>query len=292
MGAPSNFILPDGNVQIAFSGGRTSGKMLHDIIQANQPWPADRVKVVFTNTGKERSETLDFVRECEERWGVPIVWLEYRLRWTGAPHDPKNKIFDTGAHSFEVVSYETASRNGEPFEQIIEYFGFLPNRVADFCSHNLKSRTARRYCVASGWKHWTTAIGIRADEPKRILKKQPKERYRVWYPLNEAGDTKHDVSLFWLFQPFDLELLNIDGVTPTGNCDGCFKKSERKRAEFARSEWHHAEWWSAQERKYGGTFDKTTSWDQLHEYISKQGDWLFGDNDALCQRDGGECAPW
>ena len=37
----SPFLLPPGNVQIAFSGGRTSGRMLHDIIEANQPWPAD-----------------------------------------------------------------------------------------------------------------------------------------------------------------------------------------------------------------------------------------------------------
>ncbi|GAA4108524.1 Nin-like protein [Aminobacter aganoensis] len=288
----SPFLLPDGNVQIAFSGGRTSGRMLHDIILANQPWPADRVKVIFTNTGKEREETLEFVRDCSVHWDVDIIWLEYRLRWTGGPHDPKNKVFDTKAHSFDVVTFETASRNGEPFEQLVQYFGFLPNRVADFCSHNLKSRTARRYCVVEGWEHWTTAIGMRSDEPQRILKKQPKERYRVWYPLNGAGITKPDVSLFWLLQPFDLALLDVDGVTPSGNCDGCFKKSERKRAELARSEWHRAEWWAALERQYGGTFDKTTSWDELRGYINRQGDWLFQDNDALCQRDQGECSPW
>lgn len=286
------YLLPEGNVQIAFSGGRSSGKMLHDIIRANQPWPADRVKIIFTNTGKERDETLDFVRDCGDWWGVDIEWLEYRCRWTGAAHNPKEKIFDSAAHSFEVVSYETASRNGEPFLQLIDYFGFLPNRVADFCSHNLKSRTARRYCVSQGWKHWTTAIGIRHDEQKRVLKQQPRERYRVWYPLNEAEQTALDVSFFWMMQPFDLRLPNLNGTTPTGNCDGCFKKSERKRAEFARLEWERAEWWADLERQYGGTFDKTTSWDDLKSYINRQGDWLFEENDALCQRDGGECSPW
>lgn len=290
MGLP--FVFPPGNIQVAFSGGRTSGKMLHELIQANQPWPADRVKVIFTNTGKEREETLEFVNECAIRWGVPIIWLEYRCRWTGAPHDPRNKIFDTGAHGFEEVNFRTASRNGEPFDQVIEYFGFLPNRQADFCSHNLKTRTARRYCVEMGWKNWTTAIGIRADEQKRILTKQPRERYTVWYPLNEAGDTSLDISLFWRLQPFDLQLLDIDGETPTGNCDGCFKKSERKRAALARSEWWRAEWWAMKEREYGGTFDKTTSWDELKAYLEKQGDWLFRENDALCQRDLGECSPW
>ena len=28
------------------------------------------------NTGKEMPQTLDFVQECGERWGLAIVWLE------------------------------------------------------------------------------------------------------------------------------------------------------------------------------------------------------------------------
>jgi 3'-phosphoadenosine 5'-phosphosulfate sulfotransferase (PAPS reductase)/FAD synthetase len=285
------FVLPEGNVQIAFSGGRTSARMLHDIVQANQPWPVDRVKVIFTNTGKEREEALRFVQECGLRWGVPIIWLEYDLNWSGAAHRPKEKIFDTKAHSFREVSFETASRRGEPFEKVIEYFGFLPNRVADFCSHNLKTRTARRYCVASGWKNWTTAIGMRADEPNRILKKQPKERYKVWYPLNEAGLIKDNISAFWDSQSFDLQLANTNGVTPSGNCDGCFKKSEQKRADMARHEPDRVSWWAELERKYGGSF-ASGSWDELSEWLVVHGDWAFKTNDVLCQVDDGECAPW
>ena len=43
--------LPDGNVLISFSGGRTSGYMLHRILEANGDLP-DRVKVLFANTGR------------------------------------------------------------------------------------------------------------------------------------------------------------------------------------------------------------------------------------------------
>ena len=56
------FKLPDGNVQISFSGGRTSAYMLHEIIKANNGLPS-RAVVAFQNTGKEMPQTLDFVQE-------------------------------------------------------------------------------------------------------------------------------------------------------------------------------------------------------------------------------------
>lgn len=285
----SAYALPDGNVQISFSGGRTSAYMLHQILEANGGLP-DRAKVVFANTGREMPETLDFVQECGSRWGVPIVWVEYRCRFTGAPHDPANKIFDSAAHAFEVVSHNSASRNGEPFIDVMRYFQFPPNREADFCSHELKTRTARRYCVSElGWTNWATALGIRTDEIGRALKKQPKERYTVWYPLIDAAVDKRAVSAFWERQPFDLRLPNINGVTPLGNCDGCFKKSELKRAGLARDFPDRARWWAEQEARFGGEFRENASWADLIDYVERQGDWIFDAEDALCQKGGGEC---
>lgn len=285
----SHFILPDGNVQIAFSGGRTSAYMLRRILDAND-LPLDRVKVIFTNTGREMPQTLDFVEEISSRWSISITWLEYRCRFTGAEHNPKAGIFDSAAHSFDVVSHNSCSRDGEPFTQLMEYFGYPPNRVSDFCSHELKTRTARRYCVSSlGWSRWTTALGIRHDEQARMLKKQPKERYRVWYPLAPAEVTKRTVSEFWGKQDFDLRLPNINGVTPLGNCDGCFKKSELKRAVLARDYPDRAAWWAESERKFFGTFREREPWDGMIDMVDRQADWIFDSRDSLCQADDGEC---
>lgn len=71
------YLLPEGNVQIAFSGGLTSAYMLHQILEANGGLPS-RVEVTFQNTGREMPQTLDFVAEVGRRWGVLITWLEYR----------------------------------------------------------------------------------------------------------------------------------------------------------------------------------------------------------------------
>lgn len=275
MSGPSPYLLPDGNVQIAFSGGRTSAYMLHQILEANGGLP-DRVEVVFANTGREMPQTLDFVQDVSDRWSVPIAWVEYRNI--------------NGTHDFTTVSHNSASQNGEPLIELMQHFGFPPNRTARFCSHEGKTRTAKRYCTSLGWDRWTVAVGIRADEDGRALKTQPKERYSVWYPLIGAGVSKRDVAAFWHGQPFDLRLPNVNGNAALGNCDGCFLKSEASRAMVARDFPERAAWWADQEARFGGTFNDGQSWAQLINFVERQGDWIFDkDNDALCQADGGEC---
>ena len=63
---------------ISFSGGRTSAYMLYRILEAHDMQLPDEVVVCFANTGKEEEATLEFVRDCEKYWNVPIVWLEYK----------------------------------------------------------------------------------------------------------------------------------------------------------------------------------------------------------------------
>jgi len=66
--------LPDNNVCISFSGGRTSAFMLHHILEANNGLP-DNALVCFQNTGREMPQTLDFVNNCSQKWDVEIIWL-------------------------------------------------------------------------------------------------------------------------------------------------------------------------------------------------------------------------
>ena len=158
----SNYLLPEANIQISFSGGRTSGYMLYKILEANNGLP-DRAKVIFTNTGREMEQTLDFVQECSDKWNVDIIWLEYDLV--------------NGKVTYKEVNHETASRNGEPFEKLIQYKKVLPNVLMRFCTIELKIRTAKRYLrnpLELGWRNWVNAVGIRYDEPKRLNVKQKK----------------------------------------------------------------------------------------------------------------------
>ena len=278
----SPYKLPDGNVNISFSGGRTSGYMLHHILDANGGLP-DRARIVFANTGREMPQTLDFVAECAARWGVHIDWVEFRMH-----DDPRQR--------FEVVSHNSAARNGEPFAALIGKKKYLPNQQTRFCTSELKVRPAKEFLISLGWKRWTAAIGIRADEPGRVNREKQKERWQRWYPLADAGVTKEAVVDWWKSQPFDLRLPVVNGNSALGNCDGCFLKSEATLAMIARDYPDRHEWWeqmeamTAQTAKRGvARFSKRYSRASLREFVQKQGDWIFDAQGALCQKDDGEC---
>ena len=282
LGDRNPYLLPEGNVQISFSGGRTSGYMLHQIAEANGGIP-DRAQVVFSNTGREMEETLGFVNECSNRWGIPIVWVELDK-------------FKPSGERFKVVSYDAASRNGEPFEDIIVKKKFLPNQNARWCTAELKVKPARDYLRSLGWEYWQSALGIRADEQRRVNREPQKERWQRWYPLADANVSKHDVSKFWQNQNFDLMLENISGKTPLGNCDGCFLKSEASQAALAREYPDRHAWWERMETLVsqwsygaGAKFRKEFSKAELRTYVERQADWIFETEGALCQADGGEC---
>jgi len=275
------YILPDGNVQIAFSGGRTSAYMLHHILEANGGLP-DRAVVAFQNTGREMPQTLDFVAEVADRFNVKIKWLEYRL----------------DAPGFEEVSHNSAARSGEPFEALIRKKKYLPNQQMRFCTTELKIRPAAKYLKSLGWDYWTNAIGIRADEPRRIRPEDDrgKDRWFIWQPLYRAGVSKHDVALFWRGQPFDLRLPNVKGNAWLGNCDGCFLKSEANVAALAREYPERAKWWEEMEALAssltsgkGGTFSKRYSRRELRDFMDRQGDMVDMMPGQLCQADDGEC---
>lgn len=267
-----HYALPDGNVLISFSGGRTSGYMLRKILDANNGLPS-RAMVVFANTGREMPETLDFVQECAEQWSVDVKWLEYNRR--------DNRV------GVEVVDHRTASRNGEPLELAIlggrKNSAFLPNAMSRYCTQETKVKTIKRYLVAMGWTTWTNTVGIRADEAHRV-KPSTDGRWTNWFPLSDAGATKKDVLSFWSKQPFDLRV-----TKGGGNCDGCFLKSEATLAAMWREHPDRMQWWADMEAKVGGTFHKARSYAELGSFVEKQQDWIFNDTAYLCQKNDGEC---
>lgn len=199
MAENSAYLLPEGNVHVTLSGGRTSAYLLHRLLEANGNLP-ERVKVIFANTGREDSRTLDFVQQIGERWSVPVTWVQY------LPDAPW----------FEIVNHNSAARNGEPFEAMVIHKRFTPNGGKRICTEQLKVRAARRLLVACGWTNWTKTLGIRADEPHRHEQAdQPREK--IWMPLVAAGVTKPMVLDFWKAQAFDLP----EGVD--SNCRLCFQ---------------------------------------------------------------------
>jgi 3'-phosphoadenosine 5'-phosphosulfate sulfotransferase (PAPS reductase)/FAD synthetase len=191
--------------------------------------------VCFANTGKEDEATLKFVQDCSNNWGVEIHWVERRFDDVG----------------FERVTFETASRNGEPFEALIRKRNYLPNPVARICTSELKIRAQSMYLASldffNGEKYSAIEnlswVGMRADEQRRAAKIADKSRIPLW----SAGVTKEIIGAFWKAQPFDLGLPNNNGVTMHGNCDLCFlKPAAQVLALIAEKPERHV-WWANME---------------------------------------------
>ena len=205
-------------LHIAFSGGRTSALMTKMLLD-NVSHKYDAVKVVFANTGQEDERTLEFVDRCDKEFGFNTVWVEANVL-------SNKKGIGT---SFKVVDFETASRDGEPYEAVITKYG-IPNQTWQICSRELKTNTVRAYLRSIGWrkKGYHSAIGIRSDEVHRVSARM--EADRIVYPFVEWWPTtKADVIAFWKKNNFDLNL-----PEHRGNCTWCWKKSKRKLLTLAQ----------------------------------------------------------
>lgn len=216
---------------VMFSGGRTSAVLAKHIKSNPDKYP--NVIYVFLNTGKEVEKTLQFVDRCDKEWGLGVIWLEAKVI------DEKGK-----GTTHKVVNFETASRNGEPFEAMLKKYP-LPNNMASNCTRELKQRPIYAY-LRDNYKDYdiTRIIGIRADEAHR--KSVNAELEKVIYPLcDEIPFNERMVREFWSRQSFDLGLKDYEG-----NCDLCFKKSLKKRLTIIKQNPDSAKWWLEMEQKY------------------------------------------
>jgi 3'-phosphoadenosine 5'-phosphosulfate sulfotransferase (PAPS reductase)/FAD synthetase len=209
-------MMPKKKLLISFSGGETSAYMTWWI--KNTIYDSyDSIAVVFANTGEENEETLEFVNWCDENLDFNTVWVEPVIN-----HE-KGK-----GTTHKVVNFNSASRNGEPFEEMIKKYG-IPNQAFPHCTRELKTQPITSYVKKElGWHEYYTAIGIREDEFDRIDPKFELKKYI--YPLVDMNPSdKQKVNYFWSNQDYRLKLKGYEG-----NCKVCWKKSLRKLMTIAK----------------------------------------------------------
>lgn len=218
---------------ISFSGGRTSAVMTKLLVEKHRN--THDICVTFANTGQEHEATLEFVQECDRRFGFGVVWLEAEVDMTpgvGVRH--------------RVVTFETASRDGRPFRDYIAKYG-IPNMGSPKCTGILKEDTIHHYIRHTlAWTKGTydTAIGIRADEASRMSSRMAEARFI--YPLVDLGYTKEKVIHEVRSWGFDLKLPGEH----YGNCVWCWKKSLRKLLTVAKHNPEHFDFPARMEEEF------------------------------------------
>lgn len=218
---------------ISFSGGETSAFMAQWLIKnVNDKF---EIVTVFSNTGEELEETLEFVEKCDKYFGLNVVWVE----------GVTDKRHGNGIKS-KIVNFKTANRTGKPFEAMIQKHG-IPNISTPHCTRELKSYTINHYVhKILKWNNFT-ALGYRADEVDRMSPSWKKKKHI--YPLifsDYCPMTKPAINRFWRDMPFRLPLKGYED-----NCKCCWKKSLRKLITIAK---HHPE-----------RFDNFRKWEKKYE---------------------------
>lgn len=205
----------DKTLVISFSGGRTSGYLTKRLLEEKNKWKD--VIVIFANTGQEHEKTLEFINNCDKKFGFNTVWIE------AIAHPGERKT-----STAKIVDYKTASRDGRPFEDIIAKYG-IPWSKAGHCTRELKEQPIKNYLRELGLDktNRVMAIGIRADESHR--KSKVAEENNFIYPLIDWDIDKEDVLSWWEDQDFDLEI-----PEHMGNCVWCWKKSYKKLVTVMR----------------------------------------------------------
>jgi len=206
------------NIFVSFSGGESSAYLLMKVLEE---YYNDNILVCFANTGDENEETLLFVKKLQDYYDIDVLWLEAYV----------SKQHRKGVMPV-IVNYENASRDGTPLLDQSEKLGHAAI-TASHCTRDLKVRSMHKFAkVYFEGQPYTTMQGIRYDESSRVnWEKAKKENWE--YPLIEWKITKPYINKYWEQHERERGFrLNLE--EHQGNCNLCFKKSDKKLIKLIR----------------------------------------------------------
>lgn len=266
-------------LQVNVSGGRTSAYMAHYLI-TNHAHEYE-MQFVFANTGLEHPDTYRFLEAVDRNLlGGRLILLEAEI----------NPERGKGTRHRQVGYNELDRGGGGPYEAYIKKYG-IPNSNFPGCTRELKKRTIDSYTRSVWGKGYSVAIGIRADERRRV--KGDALEQRVIYPLidmDPAQPDKEDI-LLWAKQfPWDLTIPEY-----LGNCVTCFKKGMGKLNAVW---WDDPNWFSFMDRMerehglvhpkgYVATGNPMTFWRDKHSTESLTSMFKANDSDNRARYRGG-----
>ena len=137
---------------VKFSGGRTSGMLLLQLLKSGelQQWRGDCV--IFCNTSAEHKATYSFVARmkhiCENDYNIPFFIIEYQS------YETKNSRGYLRRESYRIVNeYPFCpdqnpagyKHKGEVFEELISHQGSLPSIYQRTCTISMKIITTNQF---------------------------------------------------------------------------------------------------------------------------------------------------
>ena len=135
---------------VKFSGGRSSGMLLFELLERGLLDSGRGDVVVFNNTSAEHPETYLFVEACRSRaepYGIPFFSTEFqtyedvhRGEWTRLPAYRLVNGMPRSAGNPDGIHWR-----GEAYEELLSWSGYVPNQFRRTCTSRLKLEPTRRF---------------------------------------------------------------------------------------------------------------------------------------------------
>jgi len=167
------------------------------------------------DTGAEHPATYDFVKQCNDYFELNLVCLRADVSMTQG--------IGVG---YRVVDINEIGDDLQPWRDMCAKYS-TPYIHGAFCTDRMKTTPFKKYADDTfGRNNYTTILGIRVDEPKRL-----RARDGFSYLADISDFEKQDVLDWWAKMPFDLQI-----PEHLGNCVFCIKKGINKIALAAKDE--------------------------------------------------------
>lgn len=161
---------------ISDSGGRTSAYMVALFSTGEYNNGFDN-EYLFCDTGAEDNKTYEFLKRCNNKFNLDLVCLEATVsEEMGVSNGYKIKSLDDCEFDMSLMKIV-----------VKKYGGFTINRP--WCTDKLKSIILTKYRNEThGKDKYITWIGIRYDEPKRLVGKAYSQLLNQGYDKEEISD--------------------------------------------------------------------------------------------------------
>lgn len=262
---------------VLVSGGRSSAFMARHI-QTSEKYKDYTKLFVFCNTGQERPETIEFLRDMVKHWDLPLNLIEgvySKKAGVGVKH--------------KVVDFESLDMNNGPYTGAIMHYNKhkwvgVPCDPAPYCSHYLKVLPSHSFAKKIfGTTKYIKAIGYRIEDmPKRITFAELRADTKIIAPNItdfDAPISNLDLNRFFDNIPFKLQIHN-----DLGNCEICWKKSDKSLIRNIQYGVRSTEWAHRMETMYNNTFYRERRSIRDFEALAKSGKQLdmFDDEGGKC----------
>lgn len=169
---------------ISDSGGRSSKFLAKFMLDK---YGKDNVDFVFMDTGEEHEETYKFIRACDEAFGLNLTCLRGDF----------SLPIGSGV-GYSIISINDIKPDSKPFKEMMAKYG-VPYIGGMFCTDRMKLKPYKKYCDKTyGKNNYETWLGVRYDEPKRLVGDNKKKELSAYKQLKIDGLSDELVSMLYV----------------------------------------------------------------------------------------------